>query len=195
MEDSSWDEDGPMGESVTSTSAADYAREAVGHQPSLLSAAYRMTRNPADAEDLVQETLLKAHKNCSSYRGPHLRAWLASILKNTFINTYNARKLRQETVGLEGYDRPAEPTGIGRDPAEAVLDGLPDDALRAALSSLRPQYLHAVLLADVEGYAYKEIAKITDVPVGTVMSRLNRGRSALRKYLMEYAPEVPTITG
>lgn len=167
----------------------EWAEEAVRYTSTLFSAAYRMTRNSADAEDLVQETFFRAHKNCESFRGTHLRAWLSRILTNTFINAYNSRKLRPEVMGLEGYDRPADPTGIGRDPAEAALDRLPDDVLRTALTSLPAPYLRTVLLADVEDYSYKEIARITDVPIGTVMSRLSRGRQALRTYLTDHAAE------
>jgi RNA polymerase sigma-70 factor (ECF subfamily) len=166
-----------------------YATEAVGYRPVLFSAAYGMTRNPADAEDLVQETYLKAHKNCESFEGNHLRAWLNRILANTFVNAYHWRRRRPEVLGLDAHDSwldagPAEvAAGIGRDPAEVVLAELPDETLKAALLSLSPPFRTAVLLADVEGYSYKEIAEITQVPIGTVMSRLSRGRRALREAL------------
>ncbi|MFI5706549.1 sigma-70 family RNA polymerase sigma factor [Kribbella sp. NPDC051620] len=175
--------------------AGTYAQEAFGYQPSLFSTAYQLTRNSADAEDLVQETYLRAHKNCDSFRGTHLRSWLSRILTNTFINAYHSRKLRPEVLGLEGYDRPAEPNGIGRDPAEALLEHLPDEALKAALSSLPAPFLRVIVLADVEGYSYKEIAEITGVPIGTVMSRLSRGRQGLRKHLLAYNIEAPVLSG
>jgi RNA polymerase sigma-70 factor, ECF subfamily len=169
-----------------------YAQEAVGYRPTLFSAAYRMTRNPADAEDLVQETYLKAHKNCESFEGNHLRAWLNRILSNTFVNVYHSRRRRPEVLGLQSYDSwldagPAEVTsGIGRDPADAVVAASPDEALKAALTALPPRYRRVVLLADVEGYSYKEIAAIVQVPIGTVMSRLSRGRRALRDALVTH---------
>jgi RNA polymerase sigma-70 factor (ECF subfamily) len=167
--------------------AARYAQEAVGYRPLLFSAAYQMTRNSADAEDLVQETYLKAHQNCASFQGAHLRGWLSRILTNTFINAYHSRKRHPEVLGLDDDEiqpGPAAPTaGPGRDPAEEMLDGLLDEELQAALNSLPPPNLRVVLLADVEGYSYKEIAQITGSPIGTVMSRLHRGRQALKSAL------------
>jgi RNA polymerase sigma-70 factor, ECF subfamily len=183
-----------MGESAVSevAEAVDYAREAFGYKSSLFSAAYRMTRNSADAEDLVQETYLKAHKNCSSFRGRYLRAWLNRILANTFINDYHARRLRPEVLGFDGIDvLDAELTGfpqaagIGRDPAEVILAGLPDEVLASALASVPLSFLRVVLLADVEGFSYKEIAEMIEAPVGTVMSRLHRGRKALKNALLD----------
>jgi RNA polymerase sigma-70 factor, ECF subfamily len=167
--------------------AAQYAREAVGYRPLLFSAAYQMTRNPADAEDLVQETYLKAHQHCASFQGTYLRGWLSRILTNTFINAYHSRQRHPEVLGLEGDE--AQPQGgaplpgAGRDPAEEVLERLPDAELQSVLRSLPPANLRVVLLADVEGYSYKEIAQLTGSPIGTVMSRLHRGRRALRDAL------------
>jgi RNA polymerase sigma-70 factor (ECF subfamily) len=172
-----------------------YAREAVGYQSVLFSAAYRMTHNPADAEDLVQETYLKAHKNCASFEGNHLKAWLNRILANTFINSYHSRRRRPEVLGLDTYDSwldavpPEATSGIGRDPADVVVAALPDEALKTALTSLPPPFRRVVLLADVEGYTYKEIAQLTRVPIGTVMSRLSRGRRALRNALAANTPD------
>jgi RNA polymerase sigma-70 factor (ECF subfamily) len=167
----------------------------MGYQRVLFSAAYRMTHNPADAEDLVQETYLKAHKNCGSFEGTYLRAWLNRILANTFVNIYHSRQRRPEVLGLDAQDSwfdagpAAATTGIGRDPAEVVLAAAPDEALKAALMSLPPSFQRVVLLADVDGYSYKEIAEIVGVPIGTVMSRLSRGRRALRNALVAPAPE------
>jgi RNA polymerase sigma-70 factor (ECF subfamily) len=169
--------------------SAHYAREAVGYRSVLFSAAYRMTRNPADAEDLVQETYLKAHKNCESFEGNHLRAWLNRILSNTFINAYHARRRRPEVLGLGTHNSwlDANPaSGIGRDPADVVLAASPDEALQAALTSLPLPFRRVILLADVEGYSYKEIAEIVQVPIGTVMSRLSRGRRALREAVLAH---------
>ncbi|NMH77800.1 sigma-70 family RNA polymerase sigma factor [Pseudonocardia xinjiangensis] len=182
--------------STARTTPVEYAQEAFGYKPSLFSTAYRMTHNSADAEDLVQETYLRAHKNCSSFRGTYLRAWLTRILTNTFINTYHARKLRPEELGLDGLetqlDNSPEMPGIGRDPAEEVLARYPDDDLKAALTSLPLPYLRVVLLADVEGYSYKEIAAIAGIPIGTVMSRLHRGRQALRQTLLDAGVTPPS---
>lgn len=175
--------------------AAGYAREAVGYRPLLFSAAYQMTRNPADAEDLVQETYLKAHEHCASFQGTSLRGWLSRILTNTFINAYHARKRRPEVLGLDSEDGEPEafgPSGPGRDPADEVLERLPDAVLQSALRTLPPANLRVVLLADVDGFSYKEIAKITDSPIGTVMSRLHRGRRALKAALSAAGFRDPT---
>jgi RNA polymerase sigma-70 factor, ECF subfamily len=181
-----------MGEPVVSevAGAMEYSREAFGYKASLFSAAYRMTRNSADAEDLVQETYLKAHKNCASFRGRYLRAWLNRILTNTFINDYHARKLRPELLGLDalddaGIDEFAQAASIARDPAEVVLAGFPDEVLASALTSVPLPFLRVVLLADVEGRSYKEIAEMIEAPIGTVMSRLHRGRKALKDALLD----------
>ena len=160
--------------------------------PSLYSAALRMTRNPADAEDLVQETYLKAYRGFGGFQeGTNLKAWLYRILTNTFINTYRAKKRRPER------DRPRRRRGPLPLPAARWArggGGRPQRRGRAArprhrgrgeggLESLPEQFRMAVLLADVEGFSYKEIAEILDIPIGTVMSRLHRGRKALQKQL------------
>ena len=163
---------------------------------SLYPAALRMTRNPADAEDLVQETFLRAYRGFAGFQeGTNLKAWLYRILTNSFINTY--RKKQREPVTVEGPDdidewylfdrlgaRHVEPS------AEAeVLDTIPDEDVKRALESLPEGFRLAVLLADVEGFSYKEIAEMMDIPIGTVMSRLHRGRKALEKALWETAKE------
>jgi RNA polymerase sigma-70 factor (ECF subfamily) len=167
--------------------AATYSQEAAGYRPLLFSAAYQMTHNSADAEDLVQETYLKAHQNCASFQGTYLRGWLSRILKNTFINAYHSRKRHPEVLGLDGDETPpgALTPSAGRDPAEEVLARLVDEGLQSALRSLPSANLKVVLLADVEGYSYKEIAHLTGSPIGTVMSRLHRGRQALKNALSE----------
>ncbi|MFE1961305.1 sigma-70 family RNA polymerase sigma factor [Streptomyces sp. NPDC059479] len=180
-----------MANQTTTSRGASYATEAVGYRPALFSTAYRMTHNPTDAEDLVQETYLKAHKNCASFHGDHLGAWLSRILTNTFINAYHSRRRRPEVLGLDAHEswldagRAGTVSGMGQDPADIVLDTVPDEALKAALASLPALYRRAVLLADVDGYSYKEIAEIMQVPIGTVMSRLSRGRKALREALRD----------
>ena len=166
------------------------------HMPALYSAALRMTRNPADAEDLVQETFLKAYRSFDRFEeGTNLKAWLYKILTNTFINSYRAAKRRPEKADVEDvedlylYRRLGELRvgDAGRSAEEEVLERITDDEVKQALESLPEAFRMAVLLADVEGFSYKEIAEITDVPIGTVMSRIHRGRRALQKALMEFA--------
>src|SRR6202165_806074 len=163
--------------------------------PSLYSAALRITRPPADAEDLVQETYLKAYRAFGSFQeGTNLKAWLYKILTNTFINSYRARKRRPEQTELDDvedlylYRRLGglEAAAAGRSAEEEVLEHFTEGDVKAALESLPEQFRMAVLLADVEGFSYKEIAEIIDVPIGTVMSRLHRGRKALQKALYEF---------
>ena len=168
------------------------------HMSSLYSAAMRMTRNPADAEDLVQETYLKAYRAFATFQeGTNLKAWLYRILTNTFINSYRARKRRPEQTELDDvedlylYRRLGglEAAAAGRSAEEEVLDHFTESDVKSAVESLPEQFRMAVLLADVEGFSYKEIAEILDVPIGTVMSRLHRGRKALQKALFEFGVE------
>jgi RNA polymerase sigma-70 factor (ECF subfamily) len=174
---------------------ARFADEAMEHMGSLYAAALRMTRNPADAEDLVQETYLKAYRAFDSFEdGTNLKAWLYRILTNTFINGYRARRRRPEESDIEDvedlylYRRLGglEGATVGRSAEEEVLDRFTDEEVKAALESLPESFRMAVILADVEGFSYKEIAEIMGVPIGTVMSRLHRGRRALQKALAEY---------
>lgn len=173
---------------------ADFSDQAMEFMPALYSAAMRMTRNPADAEDLVQETYLKAYRAFAGFQeGTNLKAWLYRILTNTYINAYRARQRRPEQSDIEDvedlylYRRLGglEAASIGRSAEEEVLEHFTDDVVKGAVESLPDQFRIAVLLADVEGFSYKEIAEITDVPIGTVMSRLHRGRRALQKALVE----------
>ena len=177
---------------------ATFADQAMQHMPSLYTAALRMTRNPADAEDLVQETYLKAYRAFGSFQeGTNLKAWLYKILTNTFINSYRARKRRPEETDVDDveelylYRRLGGPEAAvaGRSAEDQVLDLFTDDEVKAALEALPEQSRLAVLLADVEGFSYKEIADIMEVPIGTVMSRLHRGRRALQKALVEFGRE------
>ncbi len=174
---------------------ATFSDQAMEYMPSLYSAALRMTRNPSDAEDLVQETYLKAYRAFGSFQeGTNLKAWLYKILTNTFINTYRARKRRPEETEIEDvedlylYRRLGglEAATAGQSAEEEVLEHFTDEEVKAAIESLPDQFRIAVLLADVEGFSYKEIADIMDVPIGTVMSRLHRGRRALQKALHEF---------
>ncbi|HEY3942830.1 MAG TPA: sigma-70 family RNA polymerase sigma factor [Acidimicrobiales bacterium] len=164
--------------------------------PALYSAALRMTRNAADAEDLVQETYLKAYRGFGGFtEGTNLKAWLYRILTNTYINSYRAAKRRPEIADVEDVEdlylyRRLAPDGsadLGRSAEDEALDRFSDDVVKEAIESLPDAFRIAVLLADVEGFSYKEIAEITDVPIGTVMSRLHRGRRALQKALLSYA--------
>jgi RNA polymerase sigma-70 factor (ECF subfamily) len=175
---------------------ADFTNVAMEHMPGLYSAALRMTRNAADAEDLVQETYLKAYRSFASFQeGTNLRAWLYRILTNTYINSYRAASRRPEVTDVEDvedlylYKRMSGPGGIaaGRSAEDEALDLFTDENVKAALEELPEAFRMAVLLADVEGFSYKEISDITEVPIGTVMSRIHRGRRALQKALHEVA--------
>jgi len=173
-----------------------FAELAMPHMQALYTAALRMTRSPADAEDLVQETFLKAYRAFDRFEeGTNLKAWLYKILTNTFINSYRAAKRRPEKADVEDvedlymYRRLGDPqaTGAGRSAEDEVLEHFTDDEVKRAIESLPEAFRMAVLLADVEGFSYKEIAEITDVPIGTVMSRIHRGRKALQKALTDFA--------
>lgn len=172
-----------------------FAEDTEQFMGSLYSAALRMTRNPSDAEDLVQETYLKAYRGYGSFReGTNLKAWLYRILTNTFINAYRARRRHPEETELEEVEDfylfrrlgGLEAAAAGRSSEDEVLEAMTDEEVKRAVESLPEAFRMAVLLADVEGFSYKEIAEIMDVPIGTVMSRLHRGRRALQKALHEY---------
>jgi RNA polymerase sigma-70 factor (ECF subfamily) len=174
---------------------ATFAEQAMEHMPALYAAAMRMTRNKSDAEDLVQETYLKAYRAFGSFQeGTNLRAWLYRILTNTFINIYRAKKRRPDESDLDDvedlylYRRLGglEGATAGRSAEDEVLDQITEGEVKAAIEALPEQFRMAVLLADVEGFQYKEIAEILDIPIGTVMSRLHRGRRALQKSLFEF---------
>jgi RNA polymerase sigma-70 factor (ECF subfamily) len=162
----------------------------------LYSAAMRLTHNPQDAEDLVQDTFAKAYASFHQYQdGTNLKAWMYRILTNTFINSYRKKQrepLQSDADGVEDWQlvRAEAHTSRGLRSAETeALDHLPDSDVKKALQELPSDFRMAVYLADVEGFAYKEIAEIMDTPIGTVMSRLNRGRSMLRTLLQDYARE------
>jgi len=174
---------------------AHFAEDTEQFMGSLYSAALRMTRNPSDAEDLVQETYLKAYRAYDSFKaGTNLKAWLYRILTNTFINAYRARRRHPEETELEDVEDfylfhrlgGLEAAEAGRSAEDEVLESMTDEEVKRAIESLPEAFRMAVLLADVEGFSYKEIAEIMDVPIGTVMSRLHRGRRALQKALHDY---------
>jgi RNA polymerase sigma-70 factor (ECF subfamily) len=175
---------------------ADFERDAMQYTRQLYSAALRMSRNPADAEDLVQETLLKAYRAYHTFQeGTNLKAWLYRILTNTYINKYRKDSRRPSEVDLGDvedlylYRRigSEDSADMARTTEDRVLDGLVESDIREAVESLPESFRIAVLLADLEGFSYKEIAEILDIPIGTVMSRLHRGRKAMQKRLWEFA--------
>ena len=164
------------------------------YMASLYSTARRLTGNQADAEDLVQETFLKAFRSYESFQeGTNLRAWLFRILTNSHINRYRAKQRRPAETELDDLDdlylyrrfRPA--AGVGRSAEETLMESFSEAEVVAAVEALPDIYRMAVLLADVEGFSYAEIAEILEIPIGTVMSRLHRGRKALQKELYEFA--------
>jgi RNA polymerase sigma-70 factor, ECF subfamily len=178
-----------------------FERDALPLLSGLYGAALRLTRNPADAEDLLQETYLRAYRGFGGFtEGTNLKAWLYRILTNTFINAYRKRQREPVTV-LEDeipdwylYDR-LNADGESASAESQVLDRIPDEDVKEALDALPESFRMAVWLADVEGFAYKEIAEILGIPIGTVMSRLHRGRKALEQRLREKVRERGLVSG
>jgi len=175
---------------------ATYEQDAMQYARQLYSAAMRMTRNPADAEDLVQETFLKAYRAYHTFEeGTNLKAWLYRILTNTYINKYRKDSRRPSEVDLGSVEDlylyrnigSEESAEAARTTEDRVLDGLVEADIKKAVEDLPENFRLPVLLADLEGFSYKEISDILDIPIGTVMSRLHRGRKAMQKSLWEYA--------
>jgi RNA polymerase sigma-70 factor (ECF subfamily) len=173
-----------------------FAELAMPYMDGLYSAAVRMTRNRADAEDLVQETYLRGYRGFGGFQeGTNLKAWLYRILTNAYINEYRKRKRRPDESDLDEVEElylykrlgGLEAAAAGRSAEDEVLALFTDDEVKEALEDLPEGFRLAVLLADVEGFSYKEIAEILDVPIGTVMSRIHRGRKGLQKRLYDFA--------
>ncbi len=174
----------------------DFDETALPHVDALYNTALRLTRNPADAEDLVQETFFKAYRYYDKFQeGTNLKAWLFKILKNTFINNYRKKQQRPPQSDFAAIEESFEDR-ISEDvlrkmknPEEEFLEDVLDQDIQEALDALPENYRMAVVLADLEDFSYKEIAEILEVPVGTVMSRLYRGRKRLEAAMLEYARE------
>lgn len=171
-----------------------FTETAMQFAPSLYTTALRMTRNSADAQDLVQETYLKAYRSFATFdEGTNLRAWLFRILTNTFINNYRAKQRRPQESELKDvenlylYHRLPQLSQLSSSAEDQLMDMFAGSEVREALENLPESFLMPVLLSDVEQFSYKEIAEILDIPIGTVMSRLHRGRKALQEALYEYA--------
>lgn len=176
----------------------EFINDAMQYAPQLFSTALRMTRNRADAEDLVQETFLKGWRSFHTFQeGTNLRAWLFRIMTNTYINKYNAKQRRPDETELDEVEElflfrrlgAFDQSKMSASAEDQMLELFTDDEIKSALEELPEQFLLPVLLSDVDGFSYKEIAEMLDVPIGTVMSRLHRGRKVMQKLLYEYAKE------
>lgn len=192
--------EGPTRQELTDEERRErFVAEAMPYVDQLFGAAMRYTRNRSDAEDLVQDAMTKAYQAFHQYEpGTNLRAWLYRVLTTTWINRYRKAQRRPQEVSVDGVRDGLEDAGDfslfdrlegGSSPSAEfeVMQQLPAEAVRAALDELPEQFRTAVYLADVEGFSYAEIAEIMDTPIGTVMSRLHRGRSGLQKALYDHA--------
>ena len=173
-----------------------FTSDAMQYAPQLFSTALRMTRNRSDAEDLVQETYIKGWRSFHTFQeGTNLRAWLFRIMTNTYINKYNAKKRKGIEVELDDVEElflykrlgSIDQSQLSSSAEDQMLELFTDDEVKNALESLPEDFRIPVLLSDVDGFAYKEIAEMLEIPIGTVMSRLHRGRKAMQKMLYEYA--------
>jgi len=175
-----------------------FTSDAMQYAPQLFSTALRMTRNRSDAEDLVQETYVKGWRSFHTFEeGTNLRAWLFRIMTNTYINKYNAKKRKGTEVELDDVEElflykllgSIDQSQLSSSAEDQMLELFTDDEVKGALESLPEDFRIPVLLSDVDGFSYKEIAEMLEIPMGTVMSRLHRGRKAMQKMLYEYARE------
>ena len=178
-----------------------FEADALQYMNQLYSEALRYTKNPSDAQDLVQDTYAKAYVSFHQFEpGTNLKAWLYRILTTTFINTYRKDQRRPQLSDheLEDWqiaDASSHTSDQGKSAEDVVLENLPDSDIKRALAEIPEEFRIAVYLADVEGFSYKEIAEIVGVPTGTVMSRLHRGRKQLREKLTDYARELGYVKG
>jgi RNA polymerase sigma-70 factor (ECF subfamily) len=180
-----------------------FQAEAIPMLDSLYAGALRMTRNPADAEDLLQETMMRAYRSFDRFEeGTNLKAWLFRILTNAYINTYRKKQREPQKISqdeIEDFDLYRElkdhDPQMSVTPETLVLDRLVDGDILQAIDDLPEQFRLAVVLSDVEDFSYAEIAEIMDVPLGTVMSRLHRGRKALQKRLWDVAKDRGIVKG
>lgn len=179
---------------IFNTKRRRFEQEAMTHIDALYGTAMRLTRDPDSAEDLVQETLLKAFKHYDSLRpDSNLKAWLTRVLTNTFINQYRRKQVRHRSQELYDPDWMNERVSsnwahnAAKRPGQQVVDRFIRDKLSEAVAQLPEPYRQVLLLTDVEELAYKEVAEVLDIPIGTVMSRLHRARRKLRTMLSEYA--------
>jgi RNA polymerase sigma-70 factor (ECF subfamily) len=172
----------------------DFEAVAMPFVDALYNTAYRMTRNAQDAEDLVQETYLKAYRYYDKFEeGTNFKAWLFKIMKNTFINNYRKRQQVPQQSDFSDIEESfeslvsEEASGQIKSPEDEFLEDVLDEDVQRAMDELPEDYRMVILLADLEGFSYKEIAEILEVPVGTVMSRLYRGRRLMESAMLEYA--------
>jgi RNA polymerase sigma-70 factor (ECF subfamily) len=175
-----------------------FTADAMQYAPQLFSTALRMTRNRSDAEDLVQETYIKGWRSFHTFQeGTNLRAWLFRIMTNTYINKYNAQKRKGTEVELDDIEElflykrlgSIDQSQLSSSAEDQMLELFSDDEVKNALEELPEDFRMPVLLSDVDGFSYKEISEMLEIPIGTVMSRLHRGRKAMQKLLYEYARE------
>ena len=175
-----------------------FTADAMQFAPQLFSTALRMTRNRSDAEDLVQETYIKGWRSFHTFQeGTNLRAWLFRIMTNTYINKYNAQKRKGTEVELDDIEElflykrlgSIDQSQLSSSAEDQMLELFSDDEVKNALEELPEDFRMPVLLSDVDGFSYKEISEMLEIPIGTVMSRLHRGRKAMQKMLYEYARE------
>ena len=173
-----------------------FTTDAMQYAPQLFSTALRMTRSRSDAEDLVQETYIKGWRSFHTFQeGTNLRAWLFRIMTNTYINKYNAQKRKGTEVELDDVEElflykrlgSIDQSQLSSSAEDQMLELFTDDEVKGALEKLPEDFRIPVLLSDVDGFSYKEISEMLEIPIGTVMSRLHRGRKAMQKMLYEYA--------